>query len=174
MVYRESREEEYLRKMKALGYEPSLAGMDDEDIEWELARMDGGKREARTLAPTLNPTYRPVDPGLAARIFRQMGRPYDPRAIGAKESFYINGWDDGEDEEDTAGEPAKLLPGFRPRQDGAKEEGWGIDPWAKAWKIDWGDGASPARTMEYRPARDGTPRMRTMEFRVGRDEGAVV
>ena len=64
MMYRtnrangESREEEYLRRMRALGYEPSLAGMDDDDIDWELQRMDGGKREERSEQP-LYTTYRP-------------------------------------------------------------------------------------------------------------------
>jgi len=48
--------------------------------------------------------YRPVDPGLAARIFRQMGQPYDPQAISPKQSFYLNGWDDGEGEEDVGRE----------------------------------------------------------------------
>ena len=39
-----NREEEYLRRMKELGYEPSLAGMDDDDIEWELSKMEGADR----------------------------------------------------------------------------------------------------------------------------------
>ena len=40
-----TREEEFLRRVKALGYEPSLRGMDDEDIEWELSKMEeGGQR----------------------------------------------------------------------------------------------------------------------------------
>jgi hypothetical protein len=47
MADRENREQEYLRRMRALGYEPSLMGMDDEDIEWELQRMDGGREETR-------------------------------------------------------------------------------------------------------------------------------
>lgn len=38
---RESREEEYLRRMRERGYTPTLNGMDDEDIKWELAKMDG-------------------------------------------------------------------------------------------------------------------------------------
>lgn len=33
MAKRESRDEEFIRRMRALGYEPSLVGMDDEDIE---------------------------------------------------------------------------------------------------------------------------------------------
>lgn len=106
-------EEEYIRRMRALGYEPSLAGMDDEDIEWELARMDGGRGEERPQ-PTRT-VYRPVDPGLAARIFRQMGRPYDQQAISPKQSFYLNGWY-GDDEGD--GTPAEPMP-YRPREGGA-------------------------------------------------------
>jgi len=48
-----TREEEYLRRMKALGYEPSLAGMDDGDIEWELGKMEEAdrRREAEWQQP---------------------------------------------------------------------------------------------------------------------------
>lgn len=77
MADRESREQEYLRRMRTLGYEPSLMGMDDEDIDWELQRMDGGREEARPAAQ-LNPTYRPVDRDFAERIFRMFARPFDP------------------------------------------------------------------------------------------------
>lgn len=40
--------------------------------------------------------YKPVDPGLAARILRQMGQPYDPALIPKGEEFYIGGWDNGD------------------------------------------------------------------------------
>ncbi|MDR7867900.1 MAG: hypothetical protein RIN56_13925 [Sporomusaceae bacterium] len=93
-----SREEEYLRRMKALGYEPSLAGMDDEDIEWELGKMDEANR--RREAEWRQPVYRPVDPGLKARILRMFGQPYDESAIPKGQEFYLNGWDNGEDEEE--------------------------------------------------------------------------
>lgn len=69
-----------------------------------------------------------------------------------------DGWDD----------PSVLLHDFAPSQGGAKESEWGSDPWAKAWRPDWGEGGNPLRT------RGGTPRIRTMEFKVGRDEGEIV
>ncbi len=109
-----SREEEYIRRMRALGYEPSLAGMDDGDIEYELARKDRG-REATPPQP-VRTVYRPVDPGLAARILRQFGQPYDASAIGPRQAFYLNGWDDGE-EGGAEGDPLRTME-ERPR-DGA-------------------------------------------------------
>jgi murein DD-endopeptidase MepM/ murein hydrolase activator NlpD len=93
-----TREEEYLRRMKALGYEPSLNGMDDEDIEWELSKMEGADR--RREAEWRQPVYRPVDPGLKARILRMFGQPHDESAIPKGQEFYLNGWDNGEDEEE--------------------------------------------------------------------------
>ena len=95
-----TREEEYLRRMKALGYEPSLAGMDDDDIEWELSKMEESDRRRETqqqpLEQPLQTVYRPVDPGLKARILRMFGQPYDESAIPKGQEFYLNGWDNGE------------------------------------------------------------------------------
>ena len=91
-----TREEEYLRRMKALGYDPSLAGMDDDDIEWELGKMEEADR--RREADWQQPVYRPVDPGLKARILRMFGQPHDESAIPKGQEFYLNGWDNGEDE----------------------------------------------------------------------------
>ena len=149
-----SREEEYLRRLKALGYEPSLAGMDDEDIEWELERMDRGRQEAPS-PPPVRTVYRPVDPGLAARIFRQMGRPYDASAIPKGQAFYLNGWDNGEDDGEGgggAGGPAFKLPDIAaPGKGEGTQFAWGPDPWAKAWRPDWGPGGNPLRAMEDRP-----------------------
>ena len=71
---RESREEEYLRRMKELGYVPSLAGMDDEDMEWELQRMDGRRQEGRPEFSQVRPG---VDRNFAERIFRMFARPFD-------------------------------------------------------------------------------------------------
>ncbi len=127
-----SREEEYPRRMKALGYEPSLAGMDDDDIEWELSKMEEAERRREAPPQPLRTVYRPVDPGLKARLLRQMGQPYDASAIDPRESFYIGGWDNGEDE----GEPTTI-----PRTTRGKATGGFYvpdDPWAKAWKLDWG------------------------------------
>ncbi len=91
-----TREEEYMRRMKALGYEPDLRGMDDGDIEWELGKMDEANR--RREAEWQQPVYRPVDPGLKARILRMFGQPHDKSAIPKGQEFYLNGWDNGEDE----------------------------------------------------------------------------
>jgi hypothetical protein len=156
-----TREEEYLRRMKALGYEPSLAGMDDDDIEWELSKMEEAER--RRAAVPQQPTrtvYRPVDPGLKARILRQFGQPYDESAIDPRESFYLNGWDNGEDDAETW--QGKAAPGVSaPYQGGRRKSDINdpdFDPWKNAWRLDWGpEGNSPAqlRTMEYRPGRDG-------------------
>lgn len=68
-----SREQEYLRRMKALGYEPSLA-----------------------QPPPLRTVYRPVDRGLAARLLRMFGQPYDKSAIPKGQP------------------PSELFPGFVP------------------------------------------------------------
>ncbi|MDT8900702.1 L,D-transpeptidase [Anaeroselena agilis] len=94
-----TREEEYLRRMKALGYEPDLRGMDDDDIKWELGKMEEAdrRREPPPEQP-LRTVYRPVDPGLKARILRMFGQPYDESAIPKGQEFYLNGWDNGEDE----------------------------------------------------------------------------
>ena len=94
-----TREDEYLRRMRALGYQDSLAGMDDEDIEWELSKMEENdrRREAEWRQP-LRTVYRPVDPGLKARILRMFGQPHDESAIPKGQEFYLNGWDNGEDE----------------------------------------------------------------------------
>jgi hypothetical protein len=77
--------------------------MDDDDIEWELDKMDGKNplQEPRPAERPLNPTYLPADPAMVARIYRQMGRPYDASLIPEKERYYLNGgWDDGEDDDD--------------------------------------------------------------------------
>ncbi len=149
-----SREEEYLRRMKARGYEPSLAGMDDDDIEWELDKMDGKNplQEARPAERPLFPGYKPPDPAMVARIYRQMGRPYDASLIPEKEKYYLNGWDN--DDDDDIDDPRKKL---RPMQKWPPAEPF--DPFKNVWKLDWGPEGSPAeraRTLEYRPERDGT------------------
>lgn len=73
-----SREEEYLRRMKALGYEPSLAGMDDEDIEYEPEKMDRGQT-SQPMETMLNRGYQPPDRDFAERIFKMFARPFDPK-----------------------------------------------------------------------------------------------
>lgn len=148
-----SREEEYIRRMRARGYVPTLAGMDDEDIEWELERMDRGSEE-RSTTP-LNPTYRPVDPGLKARILRMFGQPYDESAIPRGQEFYLNGWDNGDENDALVERNRRMEPA--PLRNGAmgQEE---YDPWKRAWKLDWGEEGRPAerpKTMEWRWGQDG-------------------
>ena len=70
-----TREEEYLRRMIALGYEPSLAGMDDEDFDYEPSWSS--QNPNRLQAPELNRGYRPVDRDFAERLFRMFARPSD-------------------------------------------------------------------------------------------------
>jgi hypothetical protein len=119
--------------------------MDDEDIEWELNKMDEAGRRREAQPQPGRTVYRPVDPGLAARLFRQMGRPYDKSAIPRGQEFYLNGWDNGGD--DGEEEP----PDFTPRQDGPIRTAFQYDdPLAKAWRPDWGPGGNPLRTMEER------------------------
>jgi len=173
---RESREEEYIRRMRERGYTPTLAGMDDEDIEWELNKMDGMDPfgERRPAERLLNPRYKPADPAMVARIYRQMGRPYDASLIPERERHYLNGgWDDGDKDGYRAENPVRkmpyfgarsgvrtpdtLLPSFGPQQGGAKGLYWSIDPLAKGWRPGWGTEGGPAdnvRTMEYQPGRD--------------------
>jgi hypothetical protein len=163
-----NREEEYLRRLKARGYEPSLAGMDDDDIEWELDKMDGKNplQEARPAERPLFPGYKPVDPGLQARILRMFGQPYDKSAIDPKEARYLNGWDN--DDDDDINDPRKNL---RPMQKWPPVQPF--DPFKNVWKLDWGPEGSPAdraRTLEYRPERDGRPGAMTLEYRIGRDD----
>ncbi len=178
MARRESREEEYIRRMRERGYEPTLAGMDDDDIEWELDKMDGKNplQEPQPAQP-LNPTYRPADPAMVARIYRQMGRPYDASLIPEKERYYLNGWDNGEDDDrDTLVE--KWPQGKSPLPQGREHRpGEPFDPWKNVWKLDWGPEGSPADRPRprtgYQPGWDGVTRVRTMEFRPGRDSTAV-
>jgi predicted chitinase len=151
-----NREEEYLRRMKALGYEPSLNGMDDEDIEWELSKMEEAdrRRAAEWQQPEqpVRTVYRPVDPGLKARILRQFGQPHDESAIPKGQEFYLNGWDNGEDEDEV-----RTLVSQREqrKQDFNAPD---FDPWKNAWKLDWGEDGNPLagpQKMDHWPRRDG-------------------
>ncbi len=196
---RESREEEYIRRMRERGYTPTLAGMDDEDIEWELNKMDGMNpfEEARPEEQPLNVKYKPADPAMVARIYRQMGRPYDASLIPERERYYLNGgWDNGDDDKDGTRTPvrklpdfgprngsripAMLLPDFSPGQGGVKEPIWSIDPRAKGWRQGWGtEGGSvnKVRPIEYRTGRGWTgfpssgAEYITMSFESGHDVG---
>jgi len=125
-----------------------MAGMDDDDIEWELSKMEEAERRREAPPQPLRTVYRPVDPGLAARIFRQMGQPYDPKAIEPREAFYLNGWDYRDEDGTVVEKNRRMEPA--PLRNGAMgpEE---YDPWKKAWKLDWGEDGRPAektRTME--------------------------
>ncbi len=92
---------------------------------------------------------------MVARIYRQMGRPYDASLIPEEEKHYLNGWDNGDDDdEEDINDPRKNL---RPLKKWPPVEPF--DPFKNVWKLDWGPEGSPAnkpRTLEYRPKRDGT------------------
>ncbi len=108
-----TREEEYLRRMRERGYSDSLMGMDDDDIEYELSKMEEADRRREAEWQQAQPTrtvYRPVDPGLKARILRMFGQPYDESAIPKGQEFYLNGWDNGEDEEMPELKPGPYVP----------------------------------------------------------------
>jgi hypothetical protein len=130
--------EEYLRRKRTMGYEPRLVGMDDEDIEWELSKMDEEERNAKRSVADGVP---PVDPGLKARILRMFGQPYDKSAIPRGQEFYLNGWDNGEDDGEDGG-PVVKLPDFTARQGGKTRPTFAYNPWAGAWRPDWGPGAT--------------------------------
>ncbi len=138
-----TREEEYLRRMKALGYEPDLRGMDDEDIEWELSKMEKNDRRRETeWQQPLQTVYRPVDPGLKARILRMFGQPHDESMIPEGQKFYLNGWDNGEDDEYTTQETKSKLNYYSPTG-------------GEARKSDWGDGGNSAHRMSLNGAAAG-------------------
>ncbi|MDT8900842.1 hypothetical protein [Anaeroselena agilis] len=110
--------------------------------------MEEAERRREAPSQPLRTVYRPVDPGLKARILRQFGQPYDESAIPKGQEFYLNGWDNG-DEDDTLVEQNRRME-RAPLRNGAmgREE---PDPWSKAWKLDWGEEGRPeekARTME--------------------------
>jgi hypothetical protein len=65
------KEEEFLRRQRELGYEPSLDGMDEEDLDYvpSWAKRQPSEPLARE--------YRPVDRDFAERIFRMFKRPFD-------------------------------------------------------------------------------------------------
>lgn len=68
------KEEEYLEKQRALGYEPSLRGMDEDDFDYVPSWVQG-RRPEEALFPKIRPG---VDRDFAERIFRMFGRPHDP------------------------------------------------------------------------------------------------
>jgi len=133
--------------MKAMGYEPTMDGMDDQDVKDALEAMD--RRNVRRQDEWQYPRYKPVDPAFAARIYRQMGRPYDASLIPEEEKHYIGGWDNGDDDDDDApqAKPAQNL--FAPSRGGGR----GTDG---QWKLNWGNGNmfGQPKTMEHRPDRD--------------------
>ncbi len=145
-------EDEYRRRMKNMGYEPTMDGMDDQDIKDALEAMDR-RNAARQQDEWQYPRYKPVDPGLQARILRMFGQPYDKSAIDPKEAHYLNGgWDD--DDEDDATPQAKPAPNlFAPSQGRERQPD-------KPWTLNWGKngnmfGAKPP-TPGYRPEGNGT------------------
>jgi len=125
----------------------TMDGMDDQDVKDALEAMD--RRNSRQQEEWQYPRYKPVDPAFAARIYRQMGRPYDASLIPEEEKHYIGGWDNGDDGDDATPQvkPAPNL--FQPSQGGSVRA---VNP----WKLDWGPEGSPAdrpKTPEALPGR---------------------
>lgn len=63
--------EEYMKRQRALGYEPSLAGMDEEDFDYVPSWAN------RPPSEQLNKEYKPVDRDFAERMFKMFRRPFD-------------------------------------------------------------------------------------------------
>ncbi len=143
-------EDEYRRRMKAMGYEPTMDGMDDRDVKDALEAMDR-RNAARQQGEWQYPRYKQPDPGFVARIMRMFGQPYDPKYISEEEKHYIGGWDNGDDDDTTP--QVKPMPNpFTPQQPGGKQAD-------KPWTLNWGGngnmfGAKP-QTPEYRPGGNG-------------------
>lgn len=70
------KEEEYLKRQRELGYEPSLDGLDEEDFDYVPSWSS--KNPNRPPAQELAREYRPVDRDFAERILRMFKRPFDP------------------------------------------------------------------------------------------------
>jgi murein DD-endopeptidase MepM/ murein hydrolase activator NlpD len=129
-----TRMEEYLRRMRERGYQDSLMGMDDDDIDYELAKMEEAERRREAqVQQSVRTVYRSVDPGLKARILRMFGQPYDESAIPEGQKFYLSGWDNGE--EDKGPLPIKTAPGaFGPSQRGTISSGEQDNYWDSIFK----------------------------------------
>jgi hypothetical protein len=99
--------------------------------------------------------YKPVDPGLQARILRMFGQPYDKRFIDPREAHYLNGgWDDdGDGEEALQLKPAPAVTG--PFENtGRTQAGW------------------PSRPGTIFPSRGGTVRPLSYQTNPGGASGA--
>ncbi|MDT8900752.1 hypothetical protein [Anaeroselena agilis] len=73
--------------------------MSGEKMEEGDRRREAEWRQPQPLQP-MRTVYRPVDPGLKARILRMFGQPYDESAIPKGQEVYLNGGDNGEGEEE--------------------------------------------------------------------------
>jgi hypothetical protein len=67
------KEEEFIRRQKALGYEPSLDGLDEEDFDYVPSWMRDRQPQVQ-----LAREFRPVDRDFAERILRMFERKFDP------------------------------------------------------------------------------------------------
>ncbi len=67
---------------------------------------------------------------MVARIYRQMGRPYDASLIPEEEKHYLNGWDNGDDDDPPQAQPAQNL--FQPSRGGGRRTD-------QPWKLNWGE-----------------------------------
>ncbi len=144
-------DEEYRRRMRARGYEPTMDGMDDQDVKDALEGMDR-RNAARQQGEWQYPRYKQPDPGFVARIMRMFGQPYDKSAIDPKEAHYLNGWDNGDDNDDDDAPPAKPVQNlFQPSRGGGRQTDG-------QWKLNWSGttnvlGAQP-QAFQYRPRQD--------------------
>ncbi len=143
-------EDEYRRRMKAMGYEPTMDGMDDQDVKDALEAMD--RRNARQQDEWQYPRYKQPDPGFVARIMRMFGQPYDPKYISEEEKHYIGGWDNGDDDDDAAPQAKPAQNPFTPQQSGGKQPD-------KPWTLNWGGNDNMSRPQQpppgYRPEQPG-------------------
>ncbi len=110
------------------GAKDIMDGMDDQDVKDALEAMD--RRSARQQEEWQYPRYKPADPAMVARIYRQMGRPYDASLIPEEEKHYLNGWDNGDDDDPPQAQPARNL--FQPSRGGGRRTD-------QPWKLNWGE-----------------------------------
>lgn len=70
------KEEEFLRRQQALGYVPSLDGMDEEDLDYVPSWSS--RHPSNQQPEPVYREFRPVDRDFAERIFKMFARRFDP------------------------------------------------------------------------------------------------
>ena len=98
-----------------MGYEPTMDGMDDQDVKDALEAM-GRRNTARQQEEYQYPRYKQPDPGFVARIMRMFGQPYDAKYISKEEKHYIGGWDNGDDDYDVTPQVKPAQNPFMPQK----------------------------------------------------------